>query len=433
MIPARTRDRRRPGGRVRTASRRATGGLRVASLTPVASLTQAVPARRGPDTRATPRPATRFLVPTQASQGRRPAPATPGRPASRVLKAGRRATPRPVDSAARAEPGRRTRSTRPGRRLARPGGYRGPEAYGEVVNGGDYAYVIRPDDPAAPYAQGRGQGPGEWSPAYPGAAQGQPAQARPADPGQVRAITSGTVMASEAAPAAAAQTTRAASLPADAAPPADPPAPAGLRLTPEPVPEIDPALAYGPDDPAYGPPGPDWYKRDEERPPRAAASESPAAAGDHPGPRGPFEPLRPGDREAAGGAGYQPADGEAAFGDRDADALETEISEYDPLDQEMSLPELLDFGAVTDPEAGTLGQIKGLYETAETFSPASFDRHFDQLLERQRELISEYFQESAGLADAEAATPAAPADTPIPLGFDTAESLTGLRGELRAQ
>ena len=202
------------------------------------------------------------------------------------------------------------------------------------------------------------------------------------------------------------------------------------------MPEIDPALAYGPDDPAYGPPGPDWYKRDEERPPRPAASESPAAAGDHPGTRGPFEPLRPGDREAAGDAGYQPADGEAAFGDRDADGLETEISEYDSLDQEMSLPELLDFGAVTDPEAGALGQIKGLYETAETFSQASFDRHFDQLLERQRELISEYFQESAGLAGAETATPAvpaAPADMPIPLGFDTAESLTGLRGELRAQ
>ncbi len=91
---------------------------------------------------------------------------------------------------------------------------------------------------------------------------------------------------------------------------------------------------------------------------------------------------------------------------------------------------------MTDPEAGALGQIKGLYETAETFSQASFDRHFDQLLERQRELISEYFQESAGLAGAEAAAPAAPAapeDMPIPLGFDTAESLTALRGELRAQ
>jgi hypothetical protein len=202
------------------------------------------------------------------------------------------------------------------------------------------------------------------------------------------------------------------------------------------VADLDPALAYGPDDPAYGPPGPDWYKRDEERPPRAAASESPAAAGDRPGTRGPFEPLRPGDRDAAGGAGYQPADDEAAFGDHDADGLETEISEYDSLDQEMSLPELLDFGAVTDPEAGALGQVKGLYETAETFSQARFDRHFDQLLERQRELISEYFQESAGLVVAEAAPPAAPAvtaDMPIPLGFDTAESLAALRGDLRAQ
>ncbi len=28
-----------------------------------------------------------------------------------------------------------------------PGGYPGPDGYGEMVNGGDYAYVIREDDP----------------------------------------------------------------------------------------------------------------------------------------------------------------------------------------------------------------------------------------------------------------------------------------------
>jgi hypothetical protein len=78
-----------------------------------------------------------------------------------------------------------------------------------------------------------------------------------------------------------------------------------------------------------------------------------------------------------------------------------------------------------------------LYLAAETISPASFDGHFDELLERQRELISEYFMESGGLSPADPIVPAAPAlsaeppSSPTPLGFDTAASLAALRGELR--
>jgi hypothetical protein len=143
--------------------------------------------------------------------------------------------------------------------------------------------------------------------------------------------------------------------------------------------------------------------------------------------RGPFEPLRPGDREGAGHADYQQADGDAAFGDRDADPPESDVSEYEPINFEMS--ELLDLGTPTDPEAGALGQIRDLYQAAETVSQASIDRHFDQLLERQRELISEFFTESGGVGAA--AAPVASADASSPLGFDAAESLTGLRGELR--
>jgi hypothetical protein len=212
---------------------------------------------------------------------------------------------------------------------------------------------------------------------------------------------------------------------------ADPATLAGARPKPAATPEVDPALAYGPDDPAYGPPGPDWYRRDEERAPRTGDGESPAAA-EAPATRGPFEPLRPGDREGTGYADYQPADGDAAIDHPDADRPESEIPEYDPMDYEMS--ELLDFGEPTDPEAGALGQIRDLYQTAETVSQASLDRHFDQLLERQRELISEYFEEAGGMGSAEAATPAAPvapADSSAQFGFATAESLTGLRGELR--
>jgi len=195
---------------------------------------------------------------------------------------------------------------------------------------------------------------------------------------------------------------------------------------------VDPALVYGPDDPAYGPPGPDWYKRDEERAPRAEDAESRSATDESRAVRGPFEPLSPGDREKAGYGDYQPADDDAAFGDPEVDPPESEIPGYEPINDEIS--ELLDFGAPTDPEAGTLGQIRDLYQTAETVGQASFDRHFDQLLERQRELISEYFKEAGGFGSAEAAapeTPATPAGPPAPLGFDTAESLAGLRGELR--
>jgi hypothetical protein len=202
---------------------------------------------------------------------------------------------------------------------------------------------------------------------------------------------------------------------------------------------VDPALAYGPDDPAYGPPGPDWYRRDEERgrdeegAPRPEDVESRAEAGESRVTRGPFEPLRPGDREEAAQAGSQPGGGDAGepdagdAGDPDVGAPETEISEYGQLNDEM--PELFDFGTPTDPEAGALGQIRDLYQTAEGVSQASLDRHFDELLERQRELITEYFQESGGLA--ETVAPAAPADPSVPLGFDTAESLAALRGELR--
>jgi hypothetical protein len=186
---------------------------------------------------------------------------------------------------------------------------------------------------------------------------------------------------------------------------------------------VDQVLAYGPDDPAYGPPGPGWYKRDSERaswtenvaPPAAPAAGARVA-------RGPFEPLRPDDPREAGYADYEPADyqpaeGEPAFDGPDVGPLENEISEYQPIDYEVS--ELLDFGTPTDPEAGALGQVRDLYQTAETISPASLDSNFDQLLERQRELISEYFKESVQ------------AEPSAPLGFDTAESLAALRGDLR--
>jgi hypothetical protein len=356
-----------------------------------------------------------------------------------------------------------------------PGGYPGPDGYGEIVNGGDYASVIHEDDFGGPQSrprmQRRGQGLGEWSPdtrAGTSAGPGQPAggavrgraitaggvdagwSARAAGPAKTadsggRSATSAPVTPASPAsasppvpPASAAPATEAAPAEATVANPVTTGTPADAKPRPAAAPAIDPALAYGPDDPAYGPPGPDWYKRDEERAPHAEDGEPPADAAESRAARGPFEPLRAGDREEAARGDYQPDDLDVAPDEPDASSLDSDIADYEPIDYEMS--ELLGLDAPDDPEAGALGRLTDMYQAAETVSPASLDRHFDQLLERQRQLISDYFSESTGLGLAEAVTPATsaataatdtPADSPVPLGFDTAESLASLRGELR--
>jgi hypothetical protein len=123
----------------------------------------------------------------------------------------------------------------------------------------------------------------------------------------------------------------------------------------------DPDVPYGPDDPAYGPPSPEWYARDAQA--REAEDGGPQDA------RGPFEPIRhpgaSGQELAHQPAGYAPA----GAGD-------------------------------DDPIGGTkvLDQIKDFYLTAEAIGPENLDRHIAELLERQRQLISEYFKE-AGLQE----------------------------------
>ena len=54
--------------------------------------------------------------------------------------------------------------------------------------------------------------------------------------------------------------------------------------------------------------------------------------------------------------------------------------------------------------------IKDLYLTAEAIGEANVDKHFDQLLAQQRELISDYFQRSGVAGPAEEAQPASSAD-----------------------
>jgi hypothetical protein len=366
-----------------------------------------------------------------------------------------------------------------------PGGYAGPPGYGEAINGGDYAYVIHDPDamapaPSQPRMRERGQGLGAWSPANAGQPAGAGGTARPGKPADaagtppvVRAITAGAAdtrwQAAAASPPDAASSAAAT---APLAPAATPPVPAatagteaasgdarpaeavaqasttatgraGDNARAESPPDLDPAMIYGPDDPAYGPPGPDWYKRREQGTSWAEEGDKDPDEGEPASVRGPFEPLRPGERDGSGAGEYRPADDELSLDglslDGEDDAPYPDMSAYEALDDE--LPDLLDFGTPSDPEAGTLGQIKDLYETAESISPAGLDRHFDQLLERQRQLISEYFKESGGVIPPEPVLPTTPATPPAdeaqpasatPLGFDTAASLASLRGDLRS-
>jgi hypothetical protein len=46
------------------------------------------------------------------------------------------------------------------------------------------------------------------------------------------------------------------------------------------------------------------------------------------------------------------------------------------------------------PGEAALGQVKELYMTAEALGEEILDKHYERLLERQRQLISEYFKES---------------------------------------
>jgi hypothetical protein len=194
----------------------------------------------------------------------------------------------------------------------------------------------------------------------------------------------------------------------------------GPRLAPD---RAGPGEPYGPDDPAYGPPGPGWEAR------RAQPADAPAEAGAGAGQpssvaRGPFEPLPPADRRIT-------ADQEL---DQDPDpAHEAEPAGAEPAGTAapraagVDEPDVLGLGRPSDPEAGTVGRLRDLYQTAEALSRDRLDRHFDELLGRQRKLISDYLKEWESDTDSAAGTD----ESATPFGFDTAGSLAGLRGGLR--
>ena len=154
-----------------------------------------------------------------------------------------------------------------------------------------------------------------------------------------------------------------------------------------------------PGGPAAGGPGPGendaayWY----DLPGAGSGTDTPAHLVEEA--RGPFEPL------------VSSADPPAAA----PRAVTPDVTRTDQVPDAAS-PDDPREAAVRD-RARKLEQIKDLYLTAEAIGEANVDKHFDQLLAQQRELISEYFSQPgpAGLATAggpEASPPAGAASSP---------------------
>ena len=123
-----------------------------------------------------------------------------------------------------------------------------------------------------------------------------------------------------------------------------------------------PGRRPGPDDPSY------WYDLAATGP----AEEAPPVPEET---RGPFEPLVSSADPA--GSVRSPAADPAAGPDAAAGAP----GEGEP-------------GDTVHAQARKLEQIKDLYLTAEAIGESNVDKHFDQLLAQQRELISDYFKQS---------------------------------------
>ena len=120
---------------------------------------------------------------------------------------------------------------------------------------------------------------------------------------------------------------------------------------------------------------------------------------DHQAVRGPFEPLV--EHGQTSGASSLPSD----------------LPATDPDGRPYEFPGLADDEPAGSADAA-LDRLKELHRTAAAVAPQSLDAHFDQLLERQRRLISEYISESEGAS----ATADASGD----------DSLVGFGGEFRS-
>ena len=118
--------------------------------------------------------------------------------------------------------------------------------------------------------------------------------------------------------------------------------------------------------------------------------------------RGPFEPLVSSGGPPAAGI---PAPGAAPATEAPAPRAEGRVGRH-------AAPETAGGDRLEDSAAARarkLEQIKDFYLTAEAIGEQNVDKHFDQLLAQQRELISEYFrQPNAAQPDDGRTVPAAP-------------------------
>jgi hypothetical protein len=154
-----------------------------------------------------------------------------------------------------------------------------------------------------------------------------------------------------------------------------------------------------PDGPSAAVPGPDendaayWY----DLPAAGAGTATTAHVIEEV--RGPFEPLVS-SADPPGATHRVPAGADAAPDPVRADQVPDAGGPDDPRDE-----------TVHD-RARKLQQIKDLYLTAEAIGEANVDKHFDQLLAQQRELISGYFRQPGSTGQQAAGGPAAGADRP---------------------
>jgi len=278
----------------------------------------------------------------------------------------------------------------------------GQAQHQETVNGGAYAYVIRDDDDGTRSA--RRQPVVDQMPAS------QP-HSRHVRGSRTEPLSLGP------APSAAGADVR-------GAPVHDGPR-AGSQADEAPV--SDAVVPFSADDPAYGPPSQEWYQHAEEA--RRQETEDELRLS-----RGPFEPLPP-DHEitiqappATTGAGPgdprdDPPDGRRSDSqasspgqasnpgqaDTTGQADQAKSGEtHDPAQSGDVREDDLDV-ALVGQGTGPLARIKDLYVTVEAVGDRTIDKHFDELLERQRQLISDYFtkQEFRGSPRPDASPPAA--------------------------
>jgi hypothetical protein len=148
--------------------------------------------------------------------------------------------------------------------------------------------------------------------------------------------------------------------------------------TPAPVPAPAPA---GPDehDAAY------WYGTAEPEQPAQPEEET----------RGPFEPLV---------SSSAPASSSTPAADHRPDGPPVYAAKPDSAPADEPAPD------GDDRHLQKLEQIKDFYLTAEAIGEENVDKHFDQLLAQQRQLISQYFKHST--VAKQAAGSGAPADPP---------------------